>query len=94
MQRTGTTLNCGLVLLLMAAMALGGQSRTVVLSAGTDGSDGPTDAAGAVALGAELDAPQHLANNDSYNYFANHGGLVKTGATGTNVMDVRVILVK
>jgi glycerate 2-kinase len=68
-----------------------------VLSAGTDGTDGPTDAAGAIADGGTLArdprAPQFLARNDSYHYFENLGDLIKTGPTNTNVMDVRIILV-
>ncbi|MEO8025633.1 MAG: glycerate kinase [Bryobacteraceae bacterium] len=78
---------------LAAGIALGGQADTVVLSAGTDGSDGPTDAAGAIASGVNDSAAGYLARNDSYRYFAKYGGLVKTGPTGTNVMDVRVMLV-
>lgn len=74
----------------------------VVLSGGTDGEDGPTDAAGALAdaevirraraLG--LDPRQHLAINNSYPFFEQAGGLIKTGPTHTNVMDVRVALVR
>lgn len=78
---------------LAGAIALGGQPRTVILSAGTDGSDGPTDAAGAIASLARNDASVYLANNDSYRYFSKYGGLIKTGTTGTNVMDVRIVLV-
>jgi hydroxypyruvate reductase len=81
---------------LAAAIALSGMDRVCVLSAGTDGTDGPTDAAGAVAGGrslAGLDAASFLASNDSYNFFTRVGGLLKTGPTNTNVMDVRVILV-
>jgi glycerate 2-kinase len=82
---------------LSAAMDIAGLSNVVVLSAGTDGTDGPTDAAGAVADGGTLArdprAPQFLARNDSYHYFENLGDLIKTGPTNTNVMDVRIILV-
>ena len=73
----------------------------VLLSAGTDGEDGPTDAAGALldadvlaqahALG--LDPADCLRSNDAYHFFERTGGLVKTGPTGTNVCDVRVLLV-
>ena len=71
---------------------------TVVFSAGTDGSDGPTDAAGAIADGETLRAgtarrARFLDANDSYHYFEALGDLVKTGPTNTNVMDVRLILV-
>jgi hydroxypyruvate reductase len=86
---------------LAAALALGPAPGAVIFSAGTDGLDGPTDAAGAVAdehtldrareLG--LDARAFLANNDSYHFFEPLHGLVKTGPTGTNVMDVRAILI-
>ena len=75
--------------------------RIVFLSGGTDGNDGPTDAAGAVvdlALASEarekgLDAEAALADNDSYTFFSKAGGLVKTGPTGTNVCDVQVLIV-
>ncbi len=74
----------------------------IVLSGGTDGEDGPTDAAGAfvdgrvhrAALDAGLDAAEFLARNDAYHFFAATGGLIKTGPTGTNVGDVRVISVR
>jgi hydroxypyruvate reductase len=73
-------------------------SRIVVLSGGTDGEDGPTDAAGAwfdadVRRRAEesgLDPQAFLAINNTYPFFAATGGLLKTGPTDTNVMDVRV----
>ena len=69
----------------------------VVFSAGTDGSDGPTDAAGAIADGDTLRrnpaARSYLDRNDSYRYFQPLDDLVITGPTNTNVMDVRVILV-
>lgn len=73
----------------------------VFLSAGTDGTDGPTDAAGAVAdlelynraRGAGLDPDAALADNDSYTFFSEAGGLVRTGPTNTNVCDVQVLLV-
>jgi glycerate 2-kinase len=68
----------------------------VILSAGTDGSDGPTDAAGAVADGDTLargpDAQRYLDRNDSYHYFDALGDLIRTGPTNTNVMDVRLVL--
>jgi len=86
---------------LAAAIALDEAGPITVLSAGTDGTDGPTDAAGAIAdsstvsraqaLG--LDAKAFLRNNDSYHFFEKVEGLVKTGPTGTNVMDARVVLV-
>jgi glycerate 2-kinase len=68
----------------------------VVLAAGTDGSDGPTDAAGAVvdtttlerARGKGMDARRALAENDSHPFFAALGDLVMTGPTGSNLMDL------
>ena len=68
----------------------------VVLAAGTDGSDGPTDAAGAMvdpstlarARGQGLDARRALAENDSHPFFAALGDLVVTGPTGSNLMDL------
>jgi hydroxypyruvate reductase len=70
----------------------------VILSGGTDGTDGPTDAAGAILDGAMVNAPfaspglvnAALANNDAYHFFEAVGGLIKTGPTQTNVMDVVV----
>jgi hydroxypyruvate reductase/glycerate 2-kinase len=88
---------------LAAALKLGreGLRNVALLSGGTDGEDGPTDAAGAVAddttlVRAEafgLDPADVLARNDSYHLFARTGDLLKTGLTETNVMDVRVMLV-
>jgi hydroxypyruvate reductase len=76
--------------------------NVVILSAGTDGEDGPTDAAGAVAdadvaaaaAKMQLDAADYLARNDAYHFFAATGGLLKTGPTHTNVCDVRVAIVR
>jgi glycerate 2-kinase len=75
-------------------------SGMIVLSAATDGEDGPTDAAGAFVDGAvieearrlELDAGDYLRRNDAYHFFEPLGALVKTGPTNTNVCDVRVVL--
>jgi glycerate 2-kinase len=88
---------------LAAALKLGtaGLRDVVVLSGGTDGEDGPTDAAGAVAdadtllraAARRLDAAAFLARHDAYPFFDAVGGLLKTGLTHTNVMDVRVLLV-
>ena len=68
-----------------------------VLSAGTDGTDGPTDAAGAVVSNTEMinsvELADCLSRFDAYHYFERHGGLIKTGPTQTNVMDVMVVLV-
>jgi hydroxypyruvate reductase/glycerate 2-kinase len=88
---------------LASAAKLGedGLRGVAVLSAGTDGEDGPTDAAGGVvdeevlrqARELNLSAAAALARNDAYPFLDATGGLIKTGLTGTNVMDVRVILV-
>jgi hydroxypyruvate reductase len=82
---------------LAAAIDIAGLPNTVIFSAGTDGTDGPTDAAGAIADGDTLrrapDARRYLDASDSYRYFEPLGDLVKTGPTDTNVMDVRLILV-
>jgi hydroxypyruvate reductase/glycerate 2-kinase len=91
-------------LVLAALLKLGEQGLrgVTVLSGGTDGEDGPTDAAGAVAdaetlaraarLG--LDAADFLNRHDTYAFFDATGDLLKTGLTQTNVMDVRVILIR
>ena len=86
---------------LAAAIELAGSAGVVVLSGGTDGTDGPTDAAGAIADGGTvaaaaakgLDARRYLDDNDSYHFFEAAGGLLITGPTRTNVMDVRLVLV-
>jgi hydroxypyruvate reductase len=82
---------------LAAALEIAGLRQVVVFSAGTDGTDGPTDAAGAIADGDTLsrnpDARAYLDRNDSYHYFQPLGDLVITGPTDTNVMDVRILLV-
>lgn len=73
---------------------------TLILSAGTDGTDGPTDAAGAMvdetslrrAEDFGLDYREFLRKNDSYHFFRKIGDLIVTGPTRTNVMDVRVVL--
>lgn len=74
----------------------------VLACIGTDGVDGPTDAAGAIVDGhtlgharhLSLDADAHLAENDAYAYFEALHDLVRTGPTGTNVRDVCVLLVR
>lgn len=81
---------------LAAALALRGTKNIAVLAAGTDGTDGPTDAAGAIvgslsvarALEQGLNADEFLARNDSYSFFLQTGELLRTGPTGTNVMDL------
>ncbi len=87
---------------LAAAAGIAGLENVAVLSAGTDGTDGPTDAAGAIATGSTisraqqlgLSAAAHLARNDSYSFFDKLGDLIRTGPTGTNVMDVHVMLAR
>lgn len=72
-----------------------------LLSGGTDGEDGPTDAAGAIlddqvhqsAQRQQLNPEEFLDRNDAYHFFQRTGGLLKTGPTGTNVCDVRVVVV-
>jgi glycerate 2-kinase len=87
---------------LAAAIDIAGLKNIAILSAGTDGLDGPTDAAGAFVDGATvarakaagMDAGKFLANNDSYHFFERLGDLIKTGPTGTNVADIRIMLVR
>ncbi len=84
------------------ASEVAGIEGVTCLSAGTDGTDGPTDAAGAIADGQTLaeaslrglDLGQYLARNDTYTLFKAISGLVVTGPTGTNVMDLQVVLVE
>jgi hydroxypyruvate reductase len=86
---------------LAAALDIAGLPDVVVLSAGTDGTDGPTDAAGALAdgdtvsraIGLGLAPRVALDGNDAYPFFHRLGDLVMTGPTRTNVMDVRLVLV-
>ena len=86
---------------LAAAIDLQGHPQITVLSAGTDGTDGPTAAAGAIAdawtvergTQAGLTASDHLMTNDAYPFFAALEDLIMTGPTGTNVMDLRLVLV-
>ena len=88
-------------LVLSGAIQLAGWDGVVLFSGGTDGTDGPTDAAGAVADGqtvaragaVELSAVAHLKNNDAYPFFKPLGDLIMTGATGTNVADVALVMV-
>jgi hydroxypyruvate reductase len=81
-------------------MDIADHENIVVLSGGTDGNDGPTDAAGALAdnhtvkRAEEMNlSPQaYLNNNDSYHFFEKLGDLLITGPTNTNVMDIRIML--
>jgi glycerate 2-kinase len=89
-------------MMLAAAIAIAGSRRLTLASLATDGSDGPTDAVGAIVDGgtvaaaraAGLDPRAALRDNDSYHFFARAGGLVKTGPTGTNVNDLYLALVE
>jgi hydroxypyruvate reductase/glycerate 2-kinase len=93
--------NQELVLAALDQLGEVGLRDTVVLSGGTDGEDGPTDAAGAFADEAlvrqarrrHLNAADYLARHDAYHFFEPLGGLIKTGLTNTNVMDLRIIIV-
>ncbi len=86
---------------LAGALEICGLERVVLLSGGTDGTDGPTDAAGAVAdhttisraQSMGLDPKAHLESNNAYPFFQTLGDLLITGPTHTNVMDVRILLV-
>ena len=86
---------------LAAAMAIAGMEKVVVLSGGTDGTDGPTDAAGAIADGKtvararaiDLDPLDFLRRNDAYHFFQPLDDLILTGPTRTNVSDVYMVLV-
>lgn len=86
---------------LACLLKLGDVPGVVILSGGTDGEDGPTDAAGAIADAGtlerahrlSLDPAAHLERNDAYPFFRATGDLLVTGLTQTNVMDARVVLV-
>ncbi len=89
-------------LALATALLLDGVERITLLSAGTDGTDGPTDVAGAWVDGHTLarggisaeKALDLLTNNDSYTFFTQAGGHIRTGATHTNVMDIIIIIIE
>jgi hydroxypyruvate reductase/glycerate 2-kinase len=89
------------VLAFLNQLGAKGMQGITILSGGTDGEDGPTDAAGAIgdaellaeARARGLDPADFLARHDAYHFFEPLGGLFKTGLTHTNVMDLRVILV-
>ena len=89
-------------LALAAAPGIAGMKDTVVFSLGSDGTDGPTDAAGGIVDGntmqrlsdAGLSVHQVLADNDAYHALKAVDGLLVTGPTGTNVNDVSVVLIK
>jgi len=85
---------------LSAAIKIEDMDGVVLASASTDGIDGPTDAAGAIADGKtmvqarklSLNALEHLKNNDSYSFFSKLGDLIFTGPTGTNLNDLSIIV--
>ena len=89
-------------LVLAAAEGIAGLKNAAVFSAGSDGTDGPTDAAGGYADGdtwetlaaVGCDAAAMLNNNDAYHALKAVDGLIVTGATGTNVNDVSVVLIR
>jgi hydroxypyruvate reductase/glycerate 2-kinase len=84
----------------LAELGAEGLDGACVLSGGTDGEDGPTDAAGAVAdadvarqaAARGLDPRDFLDRHDAYRFFDPLGALVRTGFTDTNVMDLRIVL--
>ncbi len=86
----------------LAAASLLRDRRAVLLSAGTDGRDGETDAAGAVVDGTTwdrarslgMDPSRYLDHNDSHTFFQRLGDTILTGPTGTNVMDIQILLVR
>ncbi|MEX0780894.1 MAG: DUF4147 domain-containing protein [Balneolales bacterium] len=89
-------------LALVAALELQDYHCISIISVGTDGKDGPTDAAGAIATGntfiqakhAGLNPEAFLKSHDSYSFFEAVRGLVKTGDTGNNLMDLQIILIE
>jgi hydroxypyruvate reductase len=88
-------------LVLSASMKIGGIDGVAIVSIGTDGIDGPTDAAGAIADGKtlsrahemKLNPCRFLNNNDSHRFFEQLKDLVITGPTGTNVNDLAVLVI-
>ncbi len=89
-------------LALSVAIKIDGLDSVQFLSGGTDGIDGPTNAAGAVcngntfskAINEDIDSFEYLNNNDSYNFFKKINQLVITGQTGTNVADIQIVLLQ
>jgi hydroxypyruvate reductase len=87
---------------LAAAIGIDGLHGVCVFSVGSDGTDGPTDAAGGYVDGdtvekmkkAGVSPVEMLENNDSYHALDSVGALIRTGATGTNVNDVAVLLIR
>ncbi len=89
-------------LALMSALSIEGQHSISILSIGTDGIDGPTDAAGAIvdsyttlkARKKKISPEEYLQNNDSYHFHEQMGTIIKTGLTGKNLMDLQVVIVQ
>ncbi len=87
-------------LVLSASLGIHEMTNVLIASAGTDGVDGNTDAAGAIADGKTvrrglkrgLSPEEYLGKNDSYSYFRELGDLIRTGPTGTNVNDITIAL--
>jgi glycerate-2-kinase len=87
---------------LAAALEIEGMDGITILSCGTDGTDGPTDANGAIVDGntvkscknAGLHLHESLEKHDSYTLFSNSGNLIKTGPTYTNVMDLQIAIIE
>ncbi len=87
---------------LAAALEIEDREDILVFAFGTDGTDGPTDAAGAIADGSTaararelgIDPEDSLKRNDSYNFFQSLGDLIITGPTGTNVNDIYGVILK
>ncbi|MCL4473928.1 MAG: DUF4147 domain-containing protein [Actinobacteria bacterium] len=86
---------------LAAALSIEGRRDTLVFAFGTDGTDGPTDAAGAIADGATvararalgLEPEDYLREHDAYPFFQALGDLIMTGPTGTNVNDIYGVII-
>lgn len=89
-------------LALICALSLEGQHKVTLISLGTDGIDGPTDAAGAIidsfttlkARKKKLYPEEYLINNDSYHFHEQMGTLIKTGPTGNNLMDLQILIIE
>lgn len=96
----GRNMEFVLAALVEAENILRGIDNWLILSIGSDGIDGPTDAAGAWIMPSTLEKAKELSlhprryldNNDSYNFFKKAGGIISSGPTHTNVMDIRLFL--
>lgn len=88
-------------LALAFAIDIAGEQAITLLSSATDGTDGPTEAAGAIVDGSTvreamergLNPQEFLDRNDSYGFFSRTNGLFVTGPTGTNVMDIQIAVI-